>query len=323
VRVQYHPIVQYLATSILLDAVDQFHANYPAFSQLCREAALRCWAFMKDRRTDELHSWTSVIAWRLQTALRLHAMGLAPETEVTSLVSTLLEAQSKEHGFWFMDAAHREPYRGIVNAAQPIIALSAFVESDYENSLVSQARDALERCRDSYVLPMTATNPFGIMPYGVFSTRRTPGDVYHEWRDGLFYRFFMPANAPERVNHGLSSHWTSWAHGLAAMGKVLDDAGCRDAAFDQLGWLLGCNPLNASMVSGVGCHNASPYSRFYGTLPGGFCLGPRGTAEDGIYIDMEGRTEWNSGEYWMAPLANMLLALADLIPSRILPSAKL
>ena len=323
VRVQYHPVVQYLNTSILLDAVDQFHANYPAFSQLCREAALRCWAFMNGRRTDDFHSWTSVISWRLLTALRLHAMGLVPETEVASLVSALLEAQSKEHGFWFMDASRMEPYRGIVNSAQPIIALAAFAESDYEHPLVNQARDSLDLCRQSYVLPMTATIPFGIMPYGVFSRARTHGDVYHEWSDGLVYRFFMPANAPERVNHGLSSHWTSWAHGLAAMGKVLGDSGCRDAAFDQLGWLLGNNPLNASMVSGVGCRNASPYSRFYGTLPGGFCLGPRGTAEDLAYVDMEGHTEWNSGEYWNAPLANMLLALAELIPSRILPSAKL
>jgi len=323
VRVQYNPIVQYLSMSILLDAVDQFHANYPAFSLLCREAALRCWKFMAARPPDEPDSWTSVISWRLLTVLRLHAMGLAPEAEVAGLVSALLEAQSPRHGFWFMDDTRQEPYRGIVNSAQPVIALAAFVESDYENSLVGQVRDALELCRRSYVLPMTATNPFGIMPFGVFSRARSEGDVYHAWHDALVYRFFMPANAPERVNHGLSSHWTSWAHGLAAMSRVLDDNGCRDAAFDQLAWILGNNPLNASMVNGLGCRNASPYSRFYGTLPGGFSVGPRGTAEDGIYLDMQGRTEWNSGEYWMAPLANMLLAIADLIPTRILPSAKL
>jgi hypothetical protein len=86
---------------------------------------------------------------------------------------------------------------------------------------------------------------------------------------------------------------------------------------------MGNNPLNASMISGVGCSNASPYSRYYGTLPGGFCLGPRGTAEDSIYVDMAGRTEWNSGEYWLAPLGNALMALASLLPARVLQSGKL
>jgi hypothetical protein len=323
VRVQYHPIVQYLAITILLDAVEHFQPHYPAFSHLCREAALKGWEHMRGRRRDEFHQWTSVIAWRLIACLRLHAMGKAAESEIAALVSVLLDHQSREHGFWHMDAKRQEPYRGIVNAAQPVIALAAFVESDYENPLVGAVREALERCRDGFVLPMLATNPFGMMPYGLFSRPRTEGDAYHEWKDGLVYRYTMPTNAPERVNHGLSSHWTSWAHGLAAMARVLDDTGCRDAAFDQLAWLTGNNPLNASMIQGVGCVNGSPYSRFYGTLPGGFCLGPRGTAEDGIYVDLVGHTEWNSGEYWMTPLANTLMALAELIPPRILPSAKI
>ena len=323
VRVQYHPIVQYLATSILLDAVDQFHPHYPAFSQLCREAALRCWAFMETRRRDEYHGWTSVISWRLLAALRLHAIGRVQEPEVAALVSVLLDLQSAEQGFWYMDSTRREPYRGIVNAAQPIIALGAFIENDFEHPLVAAARGALERCRDRYVAPMVATNPFGMMPYGAFSGARTKGDVYHPWRDGMVYRFYMPDNAPERVNHGLSGHWTSWAHALSVMARVLDDPECRDLALDQLGWLTGNNPLNVSMISGVGSLNASPYSRAYGTLPGGFCIGPRGTAEDGIYVDMDGRTVWSSGEYWMTPLANTLLALANLLPVRILPGGKL
>jgi len=272
-----------------------------------------------------------VLSWRLLAALRLHAMGLAAVSEVAALVSVLLDLQSPERGYWHMYASRAEPYRGIVNAAQPIIALAAFIERDYEHPLVAQARAALERCRDRFVLPMLATNPFGIMPYGLYAGPRTKGDVYHPWEGGLsapggsnlVYRFFMPECAPERVNHGLSSHWTSWAHGLAAMGKVLDDDGCRNAAFDQLAWLMGNNPLNASMITGVGSRTASPYSRFHGALLGGFCLGPRGTEGDTIFVDLEGRTMWNSGEYWMAPLANTLLALAELLPPRVLAAGKL
>jgi hypothetical protein len=322
VRVQYNPIVQYQCVSILLDAVDQFHTHYPAFSHLCREEALRGWEHMKGSRRDDFHRWTSVLCWRLLAALRLHAMGQVAESEVAALVSVLLDLQSPERGFWFMDASRAEPYRGIMNAAQPVIALASFVESDYAHSLVEQARAALELCRERYIMPMLATNPFGIMPYGMYSSPRTKGDTYHA-REGMVYRFFMPECAPEKVNHGISSHWTSWAHALAMMGGILEDAPCHEAAFDQLSWLLGCNPLNVSMVTGVGCRNATPYSRFYGPLPGGFSIGPRGTAEDTIYADVEGRSVWSSGEYWMAPLANTLLALSNLLPAKVPSNGRL
>ncbi len=322
VRVQYNPIVQYLAVTILMDAVDHFKAHYPAFSLLCRQSALRCWDFLKTRRRDEYHGWTSVLSWRLLAALRLHATGVVAESEVSALVSVLLDLQSRERGFWFMDNARREPYRGILHSAQPLIALSAFIESDYEHPLVGQTRDALARCRDQYVLPMLTTNPFGIMPYGVYSSRRTDIDVYHELPGGLFYRFFMPEHALERLNHGLAAHWTSWAHGLAVVGRVLESEVCRQGARDQLEWLMGCNPLGVCMVTGVGYRNATPYSRFYGPLPGGFCVGPRGTEKDEVWVDTEGRTVWSSGEYWMPPLANALLALSNLLPARVLPAGK-
>ena len=323
VRVQYHPAAQYSAACILLDAMDHFHHAAPEFARLCRDAALRSWDYMKGRKRDDFHAWTSVIAWRLLAALRLHAMGRVPESEVAALVSVLLDHQSKTGGFWFMDRSRTEPYRGIVSAAQPLIALASFVENDYEHPLVGQVRDALDRCRQSFILPMLATNPFGMMPYGLFSAPRAEGDLYHPWSDGNVYRFFMPVNAPERVNHGLAGHWTSWAHALALLGRILDDRGCSDAAFDQLAWMTGNNPLNVSMIAGVGSRNASPYSRFYGGLAGGFSIGPVGTSDDSISVDMEGRTEWSSGEYWLLPLANAAMALAVLLPYRVDVSRKI
>ncbi len=139
VRVQYNPIVQYQAVTILMDAVDQFKAHYPAFSLLCRQAALRCWDFLKSRRRDEFHGWTSVLSWRLLAALRLQATGVVAEPEVSALVSVLLDQQSADHGFWFMDSARREPYRGILHSAQPLIALGAFIEADFDHPLVGPA----------------------------------------------------------------------------------------------------------------------------------------------------------------------------------------
>jgi hypothetical protein len=323
VRVQYNPMAQYASACILLDAVDHFQPHAPEFARLCRDAALRCWDFMKPRKRDEFHGWTSVIAWRLLAALRLHAIGRVPESELAALVSVLLDQQSPAGGWWFMDRSRKEPYRGIVSSAQPLIALATFMENDYEHPLVGQVRDALEKCREKFIFPMLATNPFGMMPYGLFSEPRTGGDLYHPGPDGNVYRFFMPTNAPEKVNHGLAGHWTSWAHALALLSRSLDDRGCRDAAFDQLAWMIGNNPLNVSMISGVGCRNAAPYSNFHGWLPGGFSIGPFGTAQDSISVDIAGGTEWSSGEYWLPPLANAAMALSVLLPYRVDSSRKL
>jgi hypothetical protein len=278
---------------------------------------------MGGRTADAFHRWTSVLSWRLLAALRLHDRGVVAEEDVTGLVTSLLGMQA-ERGFFWMDADRRDPYRGITNAAQPAIALCSFIERDFEHPLVDRAREALERLWDGYVAPLAAANPYGIVPYGLYAVPRTAaaGDVYHELAPGLWYRFFMPEHAPERVNHGLSAHWTSWAHALGFMGRVLERRDFRDAAFDQLAWLTGANPLGVSMISGVGVRTATPYSRFYGPMPGGFMLGPRGAENDTAWADTEGRLAWSSGEYWMAPLANALMALAELLPPGAVPAPR-
>jgi len=323
VRVQYNPIAQYVAVALLADAVERFHAAAPALARQSRDSALACWRAMEARSGDAFHRWTSVLSWRLLAALRLHDWGVVPEDAVTALVKRLLTLQARR-GFFWMDADRRDPYRGIVHAAQPAIALCSFIERDFEHLMVDRAREALERLWDGYVAPLAAANPYGIVPYGLYAEPRTAaaGDVYHEFAPGLWYRFFMPAHAPERVNHGLAGHWTSWAHALGMMGRVLERRDFRDAAFDQLAWITGANPLGTSMISGVGVRTAAPYSRFAGSLPGGCMVGPRGTAEDTAWLDTEGRLAWNSGEYWMAPLASTLMALAELLPPGIPPASR-
>lgn len=324
VRVQYNPLAQYIAVALLADAGERFHRAAPALARQSRDSALACWRAMDGRVGDDFHRWTSVVSWRLLAALRLHDWGVVAEDAVTGLVNRLVGLQD-DRGFFWMDEDRRDPYRGVTGAAQHAIALCSFIERDFEHPLVDRAREALERLWDGYVAPLASANPYGIVPYGLYAEPRTAaaGDVYHEFVPGLWYRFFMPEHAPERINHGLAGHWTSWAHALGMMGRVLERREFRDAAFDQLAWLMGANPLGISMISGVGMRNATPYSRFLGPLPGGFMLGPRGTAADTAWADAEGRLAWSSGEYWMAPLANTLMALAELLPATVLPARRL
>jgi hypothetical protein len=316
VRTTYNPIVQYTNLTILMRAAKYILFYDTHLGERCQAAGLRCWEYVEGiREQDPLHNWTSVRAWRLNAGVEMLRQGLISESVFDS-VDELLELQS-ESGYWFMDRRMKEPYRGILHSAQPIIALARFVEYLPTGKISGHCRNAISKCWEKFIKPMLASNQFGMMPYGAYAEARTTEDVYHDFENNLKYRNFMPDNTRQKINHGLAGHWTSWAHALALAGKVLDDAGITDAAWHQLYWLLGYNPLDVCMVSGVGYNNPMPHSRFYGTIPGGFMAGPRGDAADKMVVDQDGRAEWSSTEYWNVPIANALMALAILIPKEI------
>jgi hypothetical protein len=170
---------------------------------------------------------------------------------------------------------------------------------------------------------MGATTAFGFMPYGLYRDPPRTADRYRPWGHGLALRLFMPVHADPPINHGLAGHWMSWAHALAAAGGLLARPEWTHAALDQVHWLLGRNPFNASLVTGVGYGHPVPHSRFQGTIPGGVMNGPRGTPEDEPFLDLDLRIDWGSTEYWNLPLANLLQALARLVPQGIPASLKI
>jgi len=97
----------------------------------------------------------------------------------------------------------------------------------------------------------------------------------------------------------------------------------QDAAWDQLYWLLGQNLKNSCVISGVGYNNPMPHSRFFGTIIGGFSVGPVGDLKDEFVLDLDARAAWNATEYWNPPVANTLMALAHLLPKKVKSSGKI
>ncbi len=321
VRVDYNPIVQYTNLYILARAASIFATVNPELADRCCTAALPCWQFTATCTGDQYHDWTSVRAWRLICATYLYRQSLIGEDEVKENFHRLIELQNSDRGFWYMDAGKTEPYRGIIQSAQPVIALGNLINLCPEHPLAAPATDVLRQCWTGFIKPMLATNPFGMMPYSLYFKPMSQGDRYHKLDKSSCFRFFMPANSPRKINHGISGHWMSWAHALALGGYVLDDNNWRQAAWNQIHWQLGFNPINTSYLTGVGYRNPMPHSRFLGTRAGGFCIGPRGDAQDRISTDHEGRAEWNSCEYTLMGSSNMLMALAYLLP-RSVPNEK-
>ncbi len=322
VRIQYNPIAQFTSVRILAKAARMYAAVDPDRARSYRAAAEMGWqlGLTPDPRYYEssgldFAGWTSVRSWRCLAALELFRVGALEWSEVEETVKLLLESFCPKLGFWRNASGSDEPYRGILHSAQPLIALAEVLRENVDNALCRRSREVLRTCLDRYVAPLAAATPFGFIPFGVYSKAVSEGDIYRPWRDGWLYRFFMPANHPQKINHGLSGHWMSWAHGLALVGEVLDDENATRTAWQQIHWLTGQNLHNASLISGIGYNNPMPHSRLMGTFPGGFLNGFCGELSDEPFLDEDANAQWNSTEYWMTPLSNALMSLAILLPS--------
>lgn len=324
VRVQYNPIVQYTNLTILLRAADAIEQYNKMLAQEARIAAKRIWDFTQTKVPDDKkHGWTSVISWRLCAGIEMTRASLLPEDHLSEMIQQLTELFDRELGFWHMTNEKKEPYRGILHSAQPIIALTRIMDYFPSLSAAHGISDVIQLCWERYIQPLRATNPFGIMPYGLFNEGFTEKDLYRPWKDDLYFRFYMPDNSPQQINHGLGGHWTSWSHALAYMGDKLQNDKMKQAAWDQLFWLFGSNLKNSCVISGVGYNNPMPHSRFFGTIIGGFCVGPIGGLNDEFVLDLDARAAWNTTEYWNPPVANSLMALSILLPEKVKSEAKI
>ncbi len=315
VRVQYNPIAQYTTITILQRAGQLYKKILPEWAAKFKTAGLKSWHFTEKKRVenDPMHNWTAVIAWRLLAVIEFYKTGLITQQQLENTVKHLLEFYDKALSIWWMNTDKKQPYRGILHSAQPQIALCKFLLLEIDSELNSEVKDVLNQNWEYTLQKLLTTNPFGFMPYGLFPENHTKNEVYRSFNDKFQYRFFMPDNHPQKINHGLSGHWTSWAHGLSLMGKVLQNKEMNYAAWDQLYWLLGANPENASMVTGAGYNQPMPHSRYLGAFPGGFMNGFIGDSKDEPVVDANGEAQWNTTEYWNTPLANSLMALAQLI----------
>ncbi len=322
VRTSYNPLVQYTNMLILMESAALLAESEPSLIETSRRAAAACWRFMEGRRNDEYHAWTSMRAWRLLAALAMRGHG-ADGAAVAAALAGLLELWSPQTAFWFMDAAKSESYHGILQSSQPLIALAALIEAVPDHPRRREIEGIVRRCVAEYVSPLCATNAFGYMPYGLYLDPPTTADLYRPCAGGRTYRLFMPAHSRQRVNIGLGGHAMSWAHGLAYCSRVFDLPEARNLALSQLFWLLGNNPAQVSFVTGVGYNNPMPHSRAFGLIPGGFMVGPRGNADDEVFIDTAGHGDWSTCEYWNPIGANAVMALADLLPVRVAAERKL
>jgi hypothetical protein len=238
---------------------------------------------------------------------------LAADKRAANLMSRLISSGAYKN-YWRADDAER-PFFHAADAGFPVVSLVNYLSiADTENK-----NKALEIIRKSlsFELEVTAevSNPFGY-------ARQLVQNKEGVKRTSFFFPHDTEA-APwwQGENARLGSMAT--AARLAAP-FYKDDAAfyskLQSYAWNQINWILGCNPYDASMLHGTGRNNIA--YMFFGTYqytnaPGGICNGITGgfEDEDGIDYDLSylktGKDDdWRWAEQWLPHAAWYLTAIS-------------
>ncbi|MXV16452.1 glycoside hydrolase family 9 protein [Hufsiella ginkgonis] len=218
------------------------------------------------------------------------------------------------HDYWRADNADR-PFFHPSDAGLPVTSL-AFYYPHASAETQNKIRQAVRRSMQ-YELAITreVTNPFGY-------SRQLVQDTLGKRNSAFFFPHGSEAAPWWQGENARLGSLAAAAKLAAALFK--DDRPFHDAlqrfALDQLNWVLGLNPFDASMLQGTGRNN--PSYGFFGTFeysnaPGGIVNGITSGLNDEHDIDFNlsyavtGKDyDWRWGEQWLPHAAWYLLAVS-------------
>jgi len=302
-----------LAQAALWQAPGEREADY-------LRAAEDGWAFLaahnprltNDGRENIVDDYCALLAaTELFRATRKPVYKEAADARATRLLARL---SPRPRAYWRADDGDR-PFFHAADAGLPVASLIAYLDIA-DDARRAAVRDAVRGSLE-WELAVTGevANPFGYARQLV----QTKAGV----RDT---RFFFPHDTETAPWwQGEDARLGSLAFAARAAGALFAD----DAAFagrlrryaqDQLDWILGRNPFDASMLEGAGHDN--PEYRFLGSFeytnaPGGIVNGITSGFSDPLGIDFNlphtvtgGDNDWRWGEQWLPHATWYLLALA-------------
>jgi GH18 family chitinase len=254
-----------------------------------------------------------VAAAELYRTTKKPAYADAAESRASSLIARLTTSGSYRD-YWRADDGDR-PFFHAADAGAPVVALLDYYELAGK-PMRERIRGAVRRSLE-FELRVTSEvpNPFGL-------ARQYVQSKTGERRTSFFYPHDS-GTAPwwQGENARLSS--LSAAVRLAAplfAGDPAFQAKLQAFSLDQLNWILGLNPFDASMLQGTGRNNPE-YVFFtsweYKSAPGGICNGITSGYNDEHDIDLNvpyevtGQdSDWRWAEQWIPHAAWYLLAAA-------------
>jgi GH18 family chitinase len=302
-----------LAQAALLQAPGERQADY-------LRAAKEAWAFLEtsnpkltnDGRENIVDDYCALLAsTELFRATRKPGYKTAADARANRLIARL---SPRPRAYWRADDKDR-PFFHAADAGLPVASLVAYLDIA-DDARRPAVRDAV-RASLEWELAVTGevANPFGYARQLV----QTKAGVRES-------RFFFPHDTETTPWwQGEDARLASLAFAArAALPYFADDPAfsgrLRRYAQDQLDWILGRNPFDASLLEGAGHDN--PEYRFLGSFeytnaPGGIVNGITAGLSDPQGIDFNlphtatgGDNDWRWGEQWLPHATWYLLAVA-------------
>lgn len=186
------------------------------------------------------------------------------------------------------------------------MGLCELLAAQPEHADAPRWRTAIQRIVDQQ-LAGAARNPWGVIPVYWYAEdpggARKAGDAYFKY----FYRH-------DTFNVGINADILGCALFLLRAGRLLGDPRCFAVACRQVDWVLGCNPLDASTVEGVGRNqperliNGDEFFPPVPQIPGAVMTGAVGDAND----EMAPFRMGVDSEYDMPPTSMLIWAMLEI-----------
>ncbi len=270
----------------------------------------------KENIVDDYCALTA--ATELYKATRNDIYRTAAETRAQKLISRLTSS-GNETDYWRADDADR-PFFHPSDAGLPLVSLLYYCPYATTATQSAIKSAALRSLRHELAITHEVNNPFGY-------SRQLVQDTLGERHSAFFFPHGSEASPWWQGEDARLSSMAAAARlaiplfaGDSPNGDKKFTDSLETFALDQLNWILGLNPYDASMLQGTG-HNNPAYG-FFGTFeytnaPGGIVNGVTSGLDDesGIDFNLSYATthkdyDWRWAEQWLPHDAWYLLAIA-------------
>ena len=280
-------------------------------------------------------TWMAVASWSASMLYRLTGESAYAEKAARYIQYTLdCQEQTGDYaGYFYRDKTRRAIVHYIHQSREqlPMQALVALCEDHPGHTDYGRWRQAIERYGQYLKRIMTATQPYGMVPSGIYQKAEYADkdgfDRLHLW---------APENAQQLYDSQLQegvrvddSHfvrrfpiWFSIFNGNEAVilstgkaaalcGRFLNDEALLDIAREQLYWTVGKNPFCQSLIYGEGHRYASQDSFSSGELVGEMPVGIRSIGNADVpYFPMTNNACYK--EVWLTSAGKWFSLLAEL-----------
>ncbi|OFX30908.1 MAG: hypothetical protein A2W90_15380 [Bacteroidetes bacterium GWF2_42_66] len=297
-------VVAELEVAKIFDSINSSYANE------CRNAAIRCFKWSQENQK-------CIVSYDYGAGISA-AIKLFEATSdslyfnvAKAYVLKLLSLQEKENqpvNGWF-NTWHDNPELAVpLNYLNwQLFGLYDFVKAFPNHLLVPEVKSAIQFYSENYLLKIASMNPFNLLPYGVFMQdeggNRKIGDYY--------FRYGVQNNYDKEWWNGINSVIAAQGYGLALAAEILDKPQYIAVAQSQLDWIYGCNPFDASTVTGIGYNQPDWFKtiEFFPPVPKitGAVMAGIGTDQMDRFVLDPG--SWHTAEYWLPPTAYLMLLL--------------